>query len=139
MSAFIVNNYHIDVLVSYANTKDIRYYYDKKMNDCDNTDVIGQILLGENYKSVNKRYKEQCTAESYSYRIVIKHQNPVQILKACKCLKYQSCETDDYCESEAYAIVQAIIQTAIENIDGYEDAQWEIEEPKKVPVLERIM
>ena len=37
-----------------------------------------------------------------------------------------SAETDNWKETEAYAIYDALKETAIRNLPGYEDARWEI-------------
>lgn len=140
MSAFIVNNYHIDVLVNYAVFNRLYYCHNDKVVHCEkNPDVIGQVLLAENYRSVNHRYEENDTAPSYKFRVLSKSFSAIQIIKACNCLEYQSCEHDEWKDSEAYKIVNSIREHAIINLKEYEDAQWEIPEPDEVPDIQMII
>jgi hypothetical protein len=48
----------------------------------------------------------------------------LQVLKACNCLEYQSCEHDEWEVSEAYAFLQALKDKAVRALPGYESAQW---------------
>jgi hypothetical protein len=44
----------------------------------------------------------------------------------CDCYAYQACETSDWHETEAYAIMQYLKQRAIRNLPGYDDAKGDI-------------
>ncbi len=57
-----------------------------------------------------------------------RHYLPVEIIKACDCYDYQSCETPDWKDTEAYAIMQMLRKRAIYSLPGYEEAAWEIRE-----------
>ena len=50
---------------------------------------------------------------------------PVSILKMCDCWEYQSCETDDWEQTPAYKLLNAIRRAAIRSLPGYEDAPWD--------------
>lgn len=130
MSAFVVTTAHIDALVRYAVDKHVSYTsaVGRTTIDKDNASEIGQKLLDENVRSVNYRYHEKDTPESYTFKHV-KHVVPlpaVNILKAIDCLDYQSCETPDWRESEAFAILRVIKDVAIRNLPGYDAAPWGI-------------
>ncbi len=123
MSAFQCTDYHISALAIYAESKDIsRELYAK---------AIGKILHAENVKSVNWRYQED---EKPDFKLDIEARyaffdggcslNYPKLLKACHCLKYQSCETSDYKDSEAYKILEAIESDATRRIKGYSEAPW---------------
>ncbi len=149
MSAFIVSRKHIQYLVQAALDLPGRtvqggrlYWYNKgphqlPYGDSEMENRVGQILWDENIKSVLYRYpgdtKETAPGpigESYEYTHTYfppKHIDPVQTLKACACLDYQSCEHPEWEASEAHAILEAIRNAAIAALPGYEDANWEID------------
>ena len=51
-------------------------------------------------------------------------EDAVAILKLCDGLEYQSCETEDWETTPAYALLQAIRKAAIRDLPGYHDAEW---------------
>ena len=55
-----------------------------------------------------------------------KNKRCVQILKACHSYNYQSCENNGYYDSLAYAIIEKIIKDTTMNLDGYDEAEWDI-------------
>lgn len=50
--------------------------------------------------------------------------SPIEVLKLVQCFEYQSCETADWEESEAYAFCDALRGQMIHQLPGYEDARW---------------
>ncbi len=134
MSAFICNQKHINALVRFfATSRDDLYIYNNGVKDPikftnSPTDLtkLGQILIDENYKSVNSRYNENDKPERFVYNWNTKYYEPPQILKALACLRYQSCETNEYEDSIAYKIVEALESRAINKLPGYDEAEWEI-------------
>jgi hypothetical protein len=50
---------------------------------------------------------------------------PIDILKMCDGLEYQSCETSDWRETLAYNLLTRIRHAAIAELPGYEEAPWE--------------
>jgi hypothetical protein len=92
------------------------------------------MLWDENVRSVQSRYgKENAPGprgETYFYSLhvvvpeVTLHTDPVQVIKACDCFAYQSCETDDWKSSEAYYYIEALKDAALPPLAGYEDAVW---------------
>jgi hypothetical protein len=129
MSAFVVGNRHIDLLVAAA----LRWHADDKIsywhagqwhvgNETQENE-LGHILLAENVRSVNHRYEEQDPNPDYIYTWLPTDEiNAVLILKACNCYEYQTCETSDWEQTEAHAIVEAIVHKAISHLHGYEEA-----------------
>lgn len=49
---------------------------------------------------------------------------PVAVLKLIRCFEYQSCETDDWKESQAFAYCEALTVRMIHQLPGYDDAPW---------------
>lgn len=123
MSAFICNNSHITALAVYAARNRIAGHVDAK--------TIGDILHAENVRSVNYRYGES-TRPSFEICEWAAFQpfSLVQIVKAARCLDYQSCEHREWPDSEAFRILQAITDgDPSRDMPGYDEAQWEITRP----------
>lgn len=114
-------------------------------------ETVANILHAENIRSVSDRYEEPATyANGMSTdnlpglcerpeRIAVTSResfnppvtNPVHILKMCDCLEYQSCETEDYRETLAYKILEAIRAAAVRRLAGYDAAPWEYTKPER--------
>ena len=156
MSAFIVGHDHIDALLTFATDRrsDRLSYY---VNDTrveithDNVTEIGRILLTENERSVRHRYPGDDAddlpgtigedAAGYSFTRFAEPLTAVSVLKGCDCFDYQSCETDDYRHSLAYAIVSAIRNYAISRLPEYSDGPgWEFRRKAKVvkPIVTEV-
>jgi len=154
MSAFIVSHDHIDALLTFARIHRVSYYVPQSIcNKPGGTRVdiniqtvteVGRILLTENERSIYARYPD-CRpggngnpgtigedAANYKYRDfseLHRLQKGVQcvwIMNGCRCFDYQACETDDYEESLARSIIEAIRDAAIRALPGTSDAPWEI-------------
>jgi hypothetical protein len=131
MSAFICNNYHISILALFADHARCGRY-----NSASSAEDIGAILQAENVKSVNYRYNEKHEpAFTIDGRAFMKSGLPaMQIIKAAKCLAYQSCEHPGWEQSEAKEILDRIISVAVGRLPGYEEAHWELPQPNTPPV-----
>lgn len=133
MSAFIVNDYHVSVLVQYATHRSAYYYFNKKSIPFEgNEQLIFSKLIRANMESVNDRYEGNTPAMPGHYtpdyhRVL----SPVQVIKACNCFDYQACEVENYEETEAAKIIESIRGTAIEKLAGMDDAEWEIK-PREI-------
>ena len=130
MSAFIVSEKHITAMINsmipHYSGDSTGYYWDRKTHYFNgNSQEIGQKLLEQNYRSVNSRYGKSIEAPVYK-GILSRTRSPIEIIKACHCYNYQSCETDNWQYTEAYAISKAIEAAAVRRIAGYEEANWEI-------------
>lgn len=148
MSAFIVNPHHLDVMLSYFNRHDgyvtlrkkqipddaliEERWYTLRGSDIDELRTMKQILSDQNCRSINERYNEQKAPPIAEFHLVHRKFSPVDIIKACNCYEYQACETEDYQQTDAARISDAIRSTAIGNLAGYEEAAWEIREPVEV-------
>ncbi len=106
MSAFVLQPAHITALVQYAicghngtylqSSGPVRWYHDGEQRGYITTETaqnIGQILVNENYRSVNARYGETEQPYTYEYKPnPMRVWKPVEIIKAfasvplCYCL-----------------------------------------------------
>lgn len=144
MSAYVVSKEHIDCLVDAALTRqydcDFQYYYGDQWHrvDTSSANELGAMLWTENIRSVCARY-DDCDLgdlpgpvptpkpDAYRHNHIPFPVNPIVALKAIACYVYQSCETDDWEESEAYAFCQALKDHMIGLLPGYEDGPgWDI-------------
>jgi hypothetical protein len=128
MSAFIVSDTHINALVRYASRHNVRAFYGNPLamfKVKDNEQAAAELLLAENVKSVNYRYRDN-EVMSITYDFAAPILTAIQAIKAVQCLRYQSCECDDFEESIAFKLIEAIIADAIPRLEGYESAQWAI-------------
>lgn len=126
MSAFIVGNYHISVMLqdivpgAYYYWNGVAYYLNG------NRRAVGQKLLNENYRSVNYRYDKRQDPLDFRLASLNRQYSPIEIIKACDCYDYQACETTDWKDTEAHAIVKMLRERAICALPRYEEAAWEI-------------
>ena len=132
MSAFIVSDSHISALAYYLERNVDSYYYNGNRHkiSVDDAQKLGQILLNANYISVNHRYNTVDAPHVLQLADWVRGKNwqAVAIIKAAKCLDYQSCEVDGWEASEANALLKAIIETAIYKLAGYSEADWAIDD-----------
>ena len=155
MSAYICNPKHFAVLghfsaqrrfggshnvCKYWMARELKDPEVRDLTDLEYANLIANILYQENIRSVLHRYPN-CDLESAPGPIdkpEVIHVNdwsrtelgrkPVEILMACDGLEYQSCETEDWEETIAYQILNAIRSSAIQQLPGYDEAEWSIED-----------
>lgn len=141
MSAYVVDPFHINGLVTWAamhhgNDK-VSYFWEGRWRDIQGDEArVASVLYAENVRSVNSRYEESTSGHGFKFKEVlgaVMHHTPVEIIKACRCYSYQACETDDWKASEAFAIIEAIVESAIEHMPGYAAAEWGLREPADAP------
>lgn len=118
MSAYIVSDATIDALVTFAIGGGVYRV------TSENPQKVGQMLVNENYRSVNHRYREKELAHTYTFKPMTRHLSPVTILKLCDCYDYQACETEDYEATDAAKMIDGIRHRAIRTLSGYDDAPW---------------
>lgn len=135
MSAFLVNDFHINALVSWAADKAgpniVSYYWGGRRRNIRGDEArIASVLWAENVRSVNSRYNECDQAHGFRFKREPRayEMQPGVILGALHCLEYQSCESSDWDQSEAFAIIRGIERAAIRMVKGYEGA-WELRPP----------
>lgn len=138
MSAFIVSATHVNALVTYAVDRKVSFYFANAHTDITarNAAEIGRMLMDENVRSVATRYRGGITGDEknagadYRFERFNTPLTPVEVIKACHCLSYQCCETDDWEETKAYRILDAIQDAATQALPGYEKAPWGIDSDK---------
>lgn len=126
MSAFVVSDLHINTLITWAYNNKVQYYKDLWVYINQTPTHAAEILHAENVRSVNSRYNERSKTQYGRFRFVPVQDLPdaIGIIKLCHCLQYQSCEHKGWEKSEAKKLLQAIIDTAIDQIPGYKQAAW---------------
>lgn len=136
MSAYVVPDYHINALVTWAMERHglaaVTYYWGGRRREVRGDEKrIASVLHAENVRSVNSRYNEADPAHGFKFKRVSNRLNPIDVIKACHGYGYQACETADWEQSEAFAIVDAITQSAIRSLPGYEASRaWCLTEDK---------
>ncbi|MGO9013617.1 MAG: hypothetical protein ACLQF0_01430 [Dissulfurispiraceae bacterium] len=151
LAAFAVSKKHGSMRVDprylkYHISETLAAQFNDSMTDDEIATIYAGVLYSENLRSVGERYPD-CKGdidelpgliEKPSYIVVRmrdiidrKVRNMIDILKMCKCLEYQSCETDDYYTTDAYKLTQAIKEAAISSLPGYDDAVWEYTRTKQ--------
>ena len=134
MSAFVCSEKHINTIVGYGSLNKVTFYTSPPgapggvRNDIyGNETKVSSLLLNENIRSVNGRYQENGEFQVLQFKQLALNTSAVQVLKLINCLIYQSCENDDFNQSDAYKALKAIEGAAIRNLPGYDDAQWAID------------
>ena len=136
MSAYLVPDYHINALVSWAAGKHganaVSYYWGNKRREVRNDEArIASVLFAQNVRSVNYRYREAEPAHGFKFKRVPNMLNPIDVIKACHGYGYQACETDDWEQTEAFAIIKGIERSAIQSLPGYDESRaWCLREDK---------
>lgn len=154
MSAFIVDQYHIDQLVSTGlrgcegNNRSrhdgpLSWYHDNPTQqgvlDYSTQDRVGQMLWTENFASVQYRYPNDTPdnlpgpvgitpayATFYTYTQPRRQLTAVEAFNVIACYEYQSCEHPGWEASEAHAYCRALERAIIHTLPGWSDAPWGI-------------
>ena len=135
MSAYIVPDYHINALVSWAagrhGSNAVSYWWGGKRREVRGDEKrIASVLYAENVRSVNSRYQEADPAHGFVFKRVANVLNPIDVIKGCHGYGYQACEAKGWEQSEAFAIIAGITQSAIRALPEYEDSNaWCISGP----------
>lgn len=131
MSAFVVSAIHVNAIVSYAIDANASFYFANQRTDIglSNAQEIGAILFQENCRSVNHRYRETDSGDgpAYIFKRFKIPLTPVEAIKLCHCLAYQSNETDDWEETKACRILHEIQEAATRKLPDYDKAPWAID------------
>lgn len=133
MSAFLVADAHINFIVDFANTALPKYNKLPGGASLSDPQGTGEILYKANVASVDYRYPADAgnAAPDWSWKpsgpIPATLENLVKFLKALDCLEYQSCEPNDWEESQAFKIIRALRGMAINSLPGYDSAPWGID------------
>ena len=132
MSAFIVNDYHINALVSFGVQHKASFYTKNVGREYFNVvtaQVLAALLYRANVCSVNYRYRERTRTTGFKFQQVdVRHLTPADIIRACDCLNYQSCEVKTWDNSRARRALQAIREEAIYQL-SHSSNTWELRQP----------
>jgi hypothetical protein len=153
MSAYIVDKNHVLYILAAISSRAIQrgsgfsYYHNGERHrvECDPKSLaeLGNLLWRENIASVSHRYPGESSATlpgprdglySVAPADIARHVwtdiNPGQVLKACDCFEYQSCEHSEWPNSEAKAIIDDLRSAAWHSLPGYDKAAWGAPEPR---------
>jgi hypothetical protein len=145
MSAFVVSTTHIDTIVSAAIHLELfaaRTDHGILERVCHETaTAFGKMLLAKNVRSVVHRYRLTGSTEASDYAELVETYEfrycpcvPAGVAaKALDCFDYQSCETDTYETSLAYAFTCRMAKALNKHLNGYEAAPWGIDDRIPVP------
>lgn len=124
MSCFVVPDFHIDALVSWA----VANHAGAFIGGLTPRELAAELHLA-NCAAYRERYGDD-PGESYAFtmRPEVHAMPAVQVIKACDCLDYQCGDWVDYPGSIAERAVQVIRNTATYLIPGYRAAAWTLEE-----------
>jgi len=101
---------------------------------------VAQMLWDENVRAVRIKYPDtdalpgpigedyKITQQDFSGALW-QRIDPVQVIKACDCYEYQSCEDPDYYQTEAAAFIRSLRKRAINYLPGYDEAEWGAPKP----------
>ena len=123
MSCFVVSDFHVDALVSWA-VAHRAPAFPRAMSPS----ALAAALAEANRAAYRERYGEQCEdAARYVARRAVDI-SPVQIIKACDCLDYQCCDWSGWEASTAKQLLDRIRQHAVGLLPGYDEAAWALDE-----------
>jgi hypothetical protein len=147
MSAYVVDRNHILYLLAAATSSAIEphgkfswfhdgHWHYVRSDESERAAEVANLLWRENIASVSARYPNESRAtlpgpcyenfviEPAEFPASFKVINPVQVIKACDCYEYQSCEHEAWKTSEAHAFISALRSAAWRALPGYDDAEW---------------
>jgi hypothetical protein len=124
MSCFVVPDFHIDALVSWAVANHAAAF----IGGLDPRGLAAEMYRA-NCAAYRERYGEGIdNAFTFTMRPEVHAMPAVQILKACTCLDYQCSDWTDYPGSVAQRAIERIRDHAIGYVPGYRAAAWTLEE-----------
>lgn len=157
MSAFLVNEDHLDLLASVAewNRDGLFIYFGEDTlpprsdleakrgegnyySTHDHASQIKEELRLENQASLRARYDDgEQFDKGEKYRPIYSDQvSHAEILGAISCYEYQACESDTWKKSYAYALCQAIRKQICRTISGN---NWEYTRPANLAERVRLI
>jgi len=125
MSAFVCNRQHIAAIVRH-------YVLVQKYAKIDAVAAANE-LMAANVASVNYHYRHNPAAQAdaeppFTEREIQRAPvlTGVSVLKQLQCLDYQSCEVDDWRDSNPRRLMDEIEHATIQALPGYDEAPWGI-------------
>ena len=122
MSCFVVPDFHIDALVSWAADNGAAAFVDGLTPS-----QLARKLFLANALAYRERYGEAVPLK-YKFTRVTTDLEPVAVLKACDCLEYQCSDWSDWSASVQDRALARIRDRAIICLPGYRSAAWTLEE-----------
>ena len=122
MSCFVVPEYHIDALVSWAADHGAPAFIEG---------LTPRGLAAELYLANCTAYRERYGETVFDNYILTRRDalvlSPVGVIKACDCLAYQCSDWSGWSESVAARALDRIREHAIRHLPGYQDAAWTLD------------
>ena len=142
MSCFVVSDFHVSALVSWAVAQGVTL-------DA-SPDAVAHMLASANRCAYSERYAGRYDSEISPFGGLDRSAGvdlaPVAIVKACDCLDYQASDWSPWTESDAFGHMVAIRRAAVALVDptgnpsasgrdlpGYDAAAWCLDEPEPEP------
>lgn len=130
MSAYVVDVTYIHELVTAAmHMKVYGRYAQHRGHETvtdENATEFGRMLWAENFRSVSTRYRDPASnmeaVASYKFRLVLA--SPGHVAKHLACYEYQSCECDDWEDSNARRFCSGLAAELLKRLPGYAETQW---------------
>lgn len=130
MSAFIVTDNTINAILGFADEYTMRKFY------ADSMDELGQILVDQNYRSVNYRYGEDAPPANFTYR---RYTVPaIAAAQYLSCYEYQACETPDWERTIAFRLCADLRRNICDRLVSESGAKHVWEAPEKVDMVESM-
>lgn len=136
MSAYRVENTHIDALLTAATSADIMHDHHTPFLTFQHRDIkykatglglneLGRALIDLNNRAVNTRYNENEAPTPYTFtRLNTEIITPVMVLKLINGLRYQCAEFTGWNDTLGAAFLTALEAVTIRALPGYDDAPW---------------
>ena len=123
MSCFVVSDYHVGVLVSWAVLRKAPAFFDGL-----GPRTLAAVLAEANRAAYRERYGEQPEPAVPYQAPEARALSAVQVVKACDCLEYQCSDWSEWEGSTAQRALARIRQHAICALPGYDEAAWALDE-----------
>lgn len=108
MSAYIVTDNTINAVLGFADQYDLNQF------ECEDFSALGQLLVDENYRSVNSRYDEDRTPHTFVYS---RYTVPtVAALQHLACIEYQLCETKGWETTLAFRLCARLRKKMVDRL-----------------------
>ena len=126
MRCYVVKNRTICLILNHVLNNGQDYIYSNgnySLKDSKAVCEVGQIILNQNVRSYNHRY-DLNEEHTFKFRRNMKKIDHVVALAAISCIEYQSCETDNWFQTEAFYILQELRAMICSKLDGCNDVSW---------------
>lgn len=114
MSAFVVSEATVSAIVGWYGVNRVREGLPQlTLNEMQE---LGDVLMKENYRSVNYRYSEESRALPFEMKSIFfrKPIAEIAVFASIHCLNYQSCETPDWEQTDACKLLRHIEKLVID-------------------------